>query len=810
MKVEAHSQLEIAAIFSENHLLDTLSVDFTNVIPAIEGLDVVHVYQCTKCPLLYGKLNSVQKHFREVHFADNMPSEWKTLPAQRADQAQSSTWFQVIPPMDSSHTVSNSALVVSQIEHQLKVCSSMDNLEDLDVRNVTPWLRITRWHEYTKGYNMGDLRNMVMQPNRIQFARLKNALAEFWMSSSNLINSSPLLLLQKLNTPFVEQTTINSILFSGLSNTPFHLHQDHAARMETYILPVVGLLGMLLRGSFVYPLTLPHVIHQAVDQLDAELQIQEAKRLSSSVFAVLIALWTYKWLPTAASPITDPTIIYLMLSSIQKDGKFMEPKLITNIIARFEYVMRLAFLQAMHSQSDLEHAAETLSIWYQEKHDSTFNSLRSLQHIASSIAFSTLSLPKIWWIDRDHHQSLLYKGYPIHFSAFPSMFTIIEDRMAKIWQDDILCGLSLKVEYDRLYDDIGNTDPGYSFLSDTRNLCFKDRMQLLRAFLDTPALRKRFVLHDHGGVLRWNIFELRKWLASYASFQLLQLLLVMMATGSPSRTTEITALLLKNTATNPLRNLVVFDRHVTVLCTYQKTSSLSGNDKCIPHALTGFGADLLVQDLAIARPFAEVAALVSYPVSLNVLRLLKTHVFVNQNRLFNTEDVTTALEEISLKGIGVKLGVNGWRHVSTAFRRKLCTRLDDLFEEDQMDTVQALQSGHSRQTENRVYALSADSLLGAPEDLLPLFLDASKDWQLACKLVPGGLGLSYMDSRAAFFQKLAQTGIIQLVNPSTTASSDLFNLLQEVRTEMKVFADIKQILQGFRAPQLDTMREGIA
>jgi hypothetical protein len=559
---------------------------------------------------------------------------------------------------------------------------------------------------------------------------------------------------------------------------------------------------MLLRPWGVYPLHLPVTVLTARDTLVEDLHNPDSATWSQSVFGLLFALWSVKWIPLPDSPVTDPTLVYFMLSSIQKDGGFMEPKLITNIIARFQYLMRLVFLQAMHDNGNIEMAAEQLSVWFQEKHDSTFNSLRSLQHVASSISYSTISLPKIWWIDREHHRSLLYKGYPIQFSAFPAMFAAIEDEMVHLWQEELLCGLPLKVQYGRLYDDLQNTRPGYSFVTDERNTCFGNRMQLLQAILDTPDLYKRFVAYNSGGVIRWNVIAFRRWLAAYASFQRLQLMLVMMATGSPSRATEITALLLANTATNPMRNVTVFDTFVTILCTYQKTSALTGTDKCIPHALNGFSADLLVQDLAITRPFAEVAAHLSYPDTSNVIQLYRTHVFVNQNRLFDTDDLTAGLQEFTLKYLGVKLGVNGWRHVSTAFRRKICTRMEDLYEEDEMDNVQALQSGHNRQTENSVYALSADSAMGAPEDLLPRFLDASKDWQLACRLVPGGLGRSYIDCRASSFQVLLDAGTIDLVRgPSQNSHQDVLAAIHGLRAHFdhamaKLLAHFPQTPQG--------------
>ncbi len=67
------------------------------------------------------------------------------------------------------------------------------------------------------------------------------------------------------------------------------------------------------------------------------------------------------------------------------------------------------------------------------------------------------------------------------------------------------------------------------------------------------------------------------------------------------------------------------------------------------------------------------------------------------------------------------------------------------------DSIQALQSGHSRHTENRLYGITAESLAGAAEDVLPMFLDASTDWQVACCIVPGGHMLPYSEAASNTF-----------------------------------------------------------
>jgi len=221
---------------------------------------------------------------------------------------------------------------------------------------------------------------------------------------------------------------------------------------------------------------------------------------------------------------------------------------------------------------------------------------------------------------------------------------------------------------------------------------------------------------------------------------------------------------------------MVFGSYVTLLCTYLKTSNLSGNDKCIPHALDAFSSDIMIQDLSIARPFAELAAHICYNKSPCVVHLYRSHLFVNQDKLFNTEDLTLGMELLTLSHLGIKLGVRHWRHVSTAFRRKICPHMDLLLDDDDKDSIPAIQSGHSRRTENRLYGISQEGLLGASEDLLPLFLEASTDWQVACSVVPGGLGIPYAQARVGHFADLVKQGKIK---PRSTSMKDSILRLAE-------------------------------
>jgi hypothetical protein len=67
------------------------------------------------------------------------------------------------------------------------------------------------------------------------------------------------------------------------------------------------------------------------------------------------------------------------------------------------------------------------------------------------------------------------------------------------------------------------------------------------------------------------------------------------------------------------------------------------------------------------------------------------------------------------------------------------------------------------------------------EDVLPLFLDCSVDWQKILRVVPGGLGLSYQEAGGQYFSTLVNQGIITNM-PSGQNSRE--SLEMERMTEM--------------------------
>lgn len=280
---------------------------------------------------------------------------------------------------------------------------------------------------------------------------------------------------------------------------------------------------MLLRQSslLVYDFT-DHQNNRLL-KLQNSLNKEPIKQISMRILHLLTSLWTHTWYWSNTSPSSDPTINCLALMMLQNDGSFKEPKYITGPIAHYEYCMRFTFMIEMHrlktlkSNSTYEQHCEQLCSWFTEKHDSTFNSLRSLQHRASTVAQSTMALPAIWWLDQIHFQTMAYKGNRIEFDNIKAMFVKLEVDIIQIFEEKILCGQHLHFLYDAIADDLSNGTVGYSFITDPRNPFSANQDQLMHAVLSNKELNARFIAsYGLDGQPLWNTIAFRNWLYDYA------------------------------------------------------------------------------------------------------------------------------------------------------------------------------------------------------------------------------------------------------------------------------------------------------
>ncbi|KAI6019570.1 hypothetical protein EDC04DRAFT_2901767 [Pisolithus marmoratus] len=577
-------------------------------------------------------------------------------------------------------------------------------------------------------------------PDEEQYKTLAKSIQLYFEEAVSLIETTDELVLQRLNSPYPNK--------DGISNTPFHKHM-HGSTLKQYIHPIICFITMLLRDLWMIP-----DANMVISKLDDMLQegSTDESHIVHQIHLTLLAVWTTPWSKDKRYIVPDPTESCLALLTLNQDGSFKHPKEVTKLIAKFEYCMHLTFLKEIRARAsadtnvDEAAACDDLQPWFNEKNYSTFACLCSLQHRASAIAFSTMALPSVWWTDTEAWSSLSFKGNHIAFSDVCKIFQDVEEDLVSTWENKVLKGLKLRVDYEHIVDDPSNRNVGYAFLFDSRNACFQDRACLVRSVVEGHGPFAGFLLHRDDKLI-WNKAALRAWLQDYADLQKLLLMCAEMLSGAPSRGTELTAMLYRNTQARDTRNLMVFGKHVTLLGQYSKMSALTGQDKLIPHALDALTSDILIQDLALACPFAEIAAKICFADE-EVSQLYHDHLFVNFDRLFTSNDLSTVMAKYSLPQ---------GEHIQTAWKHKFKCAMDDIVEMDMEDDVDALQAGHSHATENRVYGLSTHSLAGAAEDILPLFLQASMGWQEHCQVMPSGSGLPYQQARSYLFKPKAST-----------------------------------------------------
>lgn len=335
------------------------------------------------------------------------------------------------------------------------------------------------------------------------------------------------------------------------------------------------------------------------------------------------------------------------------------------------------------------------------------------------------------------------------------MFGANEDEIMETFQRDVLCGLDLSIKYRQIFDDASNSMPGYSFIHDSRNPFHKYKRMFLDAIIASPKLYEQFIVSNDGVHVQWNTHTLRQWLLAYSKLQRLRLVRMNMTMGFPCNGIDLKDMLLANTDTHTLRHCVVYGSHITIPYTHFR-NSIPSKEKCVPYSLDAFSSDILIQDFSITRPFAELAAGIIYDQNPNIIRLYRTQLFVNQDRLFNFDDLILGLQTLTLTHLDVKLGVRKWKQVKNAFLSNVCTHMY-LLQEDEPERVSnsTLQSGHSR-----LYGVTLDALF-VSQDLLPLLLEAGTQWQITCSVVPGGLGIPYTDARIVHFKDLVEQGKIK-------------------------------------------------
>ncbi|KAJ3717678.1 hypothetical protein C8R42DRAFT_723900 [Lentinula raphanica] len=478
-----------------NQHLDLLSEypDLNNdqVYPEFSGLKLHNnIFGCPSC-----YLNSTSAQVVLQHLKDHHPSS-SLLPipvcGQYINKGTTKTILRIYPKNPTPPT-----LAEMRVEHDSSFKSIEAELIAFDwqsqrtgqplpnAQKIHPFLIRTQWHIHVSNFDPEELRSLVKAPAVDEYPMVQQAIHAYFLDCTKLLS------LDKTHISVLE--ILNSPEPNKISNRPLQSHHQEASTLQEYVALVQKLIISLLRTSihYSYPMSL---------ELTKALQNLVHSPSHTTVHATLQALWTSVWYNPAHKPnsFPDPTMCFMALIHLKEHGEFANPKDVSKPIAKFSWAIRLVVLYELHclmtsgAYIDQLDAIQALRKWVIEKEQTTFSALRAMTHYATAIAYSSIEAPKIWWDDQECYSALRFKGKLITQDQICSIFDSLQQQIVTLWEQKILAGLSHRVNYGSLTDNLVNCEPGYSFLDDPDNGFTDHFFDLIRLFFADSQLRTEF------------------------------------------------------------------------------------------------------------------------------------------------------------------------------------------------------------------------------------------------------------------------------------------------------------------------------
>ena len=373
-----------------------------------------------------------------------------------------------------------------------------------------------------------------------------------------------------------------------------------------------------------------------------------------------------------------------------------------------------------------------LQQWFSATADTPFTSVKVYQHRATSLVRSNPGPRRLIFKASAEPPTILLPDGELSLLSVSQWVIAAQNHAKALLSEELLFGNTFSMDIASLKDDWTNEKPGYSVFSDAGNqVHLGSRDALARHIYATPTLREKFILCSTGTNLVWNVAHLREWLALYAKLDLLCLMLANVTGGAPGRITEIVSMPSANTSYGMRRSLLILHGHVLLTRTYHKQRHADGQDRFIPHCLDSLLSTVFIYKEALCRPFAQLCAREIWPRSEEAKARYASYLFNNLPSgrppcSFGSSEVTLEMRKWTKKHTGVSLGVQLWRHCSTAFRRRLHCIQEDVIKG--RDTAESAQAGHSHTVDAMHYGRSKHSIFDLSEDRIYAFLSLSKKW----------------------------------------------------------------------------------
>ena len=347
-----------------------------------------------------------------------------------------------------------------------------------------------------------------------------------------------------------------------------------------------------------------------------------------------------------------------------------------------------------------------------------YSSLKQISRLVASFALNESLLPIIIW-DKLSTKTLFIKGKKISINDISNAAKFSINKVKSII-DILLSGYIIKdvMNYNNIYDQLENNDPGYSFIIDNNNKFNGLFNSLIKYFYSKRNLKNKYFSNNSESNYqnKYNYLnkcsELIEWI----------LISIHLTYGQPARGTELTSTQIINPSFG-FQNIFWINNTIAISTYYSKMSSISQSNRTIIRFLPIVLSELVVKYLIYIRPIERFFAYVIY--NKEKANLYSNYLFVSNGKLLNTLNISSMLEKVFKSVDAPPLFVHEYRHIAIAFMEKNLRLNPNILDTNDLFDEQA---GHSHLMAVTNYAISQYDSRIATRDSIQEYYRCSVKW----------------------------------------------------------------------------------
>ncbi len=682
--------------------------------------DIEHVdaFECSDCQRVFPGIPSAQKHISE-HETNATFDKIKARKLFKNDQL---TRFDE----ESESRSRNKVGVAVKASLPASVLGSLD----VSARVVSPFLNASGWLSLLQDLDEDTAKSTVclMTAGRSdRFVRLKSACRDLVDDINSMVRNAAYPILE-LMTPENHHDKQSHNFRALQEQSSVHSYSLRLTRLIEFMVLTADAMG-----SLEYELTDEQ--KHLRDEVKQEFEDGHCPSGKATLIALATSIFTCipSYIPRERN---QYLLVYMVMESITEELEFKAQNSVSCMVAELQWLCRAFIFRkaVMGAASLIEQQTAVLNVreLLMEQRFTPFNCIRStMRQVASS--GPTAMFENAIWLD-ESKRALAVGDKELELDNLRhGVKKMIEDlhQALKTLMNGADCD-GLYPELGGIRDNLQNGSPGYSFLSDPRNLQSKET---IGAWAGLPSVCKLLMSSDNdfGKMVNqrwnWDTTYLEAWLESAKKFLELLACVVHLTGGGPPRAEEAVTFAIKN-CNGKMRNLCIHGKHAVFVGQYHKSQNINGRFKLLARVLPESVSKILIQYLYLVRPMEIMLLRVLGEKTANA----EAFFYSSRNKVWSGEQYRIRFSRTIDMFLNEGLGIQEWRHASVAIRRdhgiNCPEESGELFGDLQTGHVGATAHAYGR-TESYFTTMTSSECLG--------YFRSSKAWHVFLGLAAGSL-----------------------------------------------------------------------